>query len=114
MSAIITSGFFLIVLVYVVWTVWREYREETTGTVYDRIWAAMKDSGTIFWNKFVILLAAVVAQLDNIADFLNMPQLKDYVNLALGNPKTVALVMLLISSVTIVARMRPGSKDPLR
>lgn len=110
-----TTLFFLAVLGYVAWTIYSAYRKAPdSGSRMDRLWVAMKDSGTIFWNKFVVILAAVVAQLDNLADFLNMPQLKDYINLALSNPKTVALIMLLISTVTIVARMRPGSKDPLR
>ena len=110
----IASVFFFGVLGYVSWTVYREYKQETTGTTYDRVWAAFKDSGTILWNKFIIVLAAVIAQLDNVADFFNMPELKNYINLALSNPKTVAIVMLGISSLTIVVRMRKGSNDPLR
>ena len=114
MFRLLTSLFFFGVLAYVLWTVWNEYRKQQDGTWMDKLWAAMKQSATIFWNKFVIILAAVVAQLDNIADFLNMPQLKDYINLALSNPKTVALIMLIISSISIFARLRPGSNDPLK
>lgn len=115
MIQIITSLFFLAVLGYVAYVIWAEYKKAPAElTKVQKFWLAMRESGTIFWNKFVIILAAVVAQLDNLADLLNMPQLKDYINLALSNPKTVALIMLVISSVTIMVRMRPGSKDPLR
>ena len=114
MIHIITSLFFVAVLGYVLYTIWTQYKQEPADlSPYDKLWAAMKDSATIFWSKFVIILAALVAQLDNIADFFNMPELKNYINLALGNPKTVALIMMVISSLTIVARLRPKSKDPL-
>lgn len=99
--------------VYVVVTIYLQYRKETQPTQWGRLLAAAKDSQTILWNRFVYVLAGVVAQLDNIADFLNAPELKNFIDTWIGNPQLVSAVMLFIAFISIQARLRPASKDPV-
>ena len=44
--------------------------------------------------------------LDSIADALGDPNLKDQISAAIGDAKTVGRIMLGISAVTIIARLR--------
>jgi hypothetical protein len=87
------------------WHMVRQYRK-ATGSTWERLLSAGKESATILWGKFCILLSGLIASLDSLADLLNMPELKTYIEMALGNPKAVAGVMLALSVVTIYARKR--------
>ena len=100
--------------VYVGYILWREYRKtDATKTRVARAVEAAKNSQTILWNQFVIIVSGIVSQIDNVADFFNMPQIKDFVD-QWFTPKTVAAIMLGIAVVSIRMRMRPASKDPLQ
>lgn len=99
--------------VYIAWTLYREYsKQDASLSRWSRLIEAARSSQTILWNKFIYIVAGIVAQLDNLADFFNMPQAKDFIN-QWFTPKTVAAVMLGIAFVSIRARLRPGTKDPL-
>lgn len=76
------------------------------GSIWNKMLAAGSQSATILWNKFTIVLAGLVGTLGDLADALGQPQIKDYLNQALGNPKLVASIMLAASIVTIAARAR--------
>lgn len=103
----------LAVLAYIAWTLYSQYRKTTTGSTLERLIAAARNSETILWNQFCIGLAAIVANLDHICDLLNMPETKQFIDTWVGNPKVVALVMVLISTITIGARLRKSSLEPL-
>lgn len=90
---------------YVGWTFYSNYRSNI-GTRWQRALEAAQESATMLWQKFCIVLAAIVAQLDNVADLLGAPEAKDFINTWLGNPKVIAAVMLGIVTVTILARKR--------
>lgn len=90
---------------YVAWTVYSQYRIET-GTRWHRLLATAEHSATILWSKFCIVVAAVTAQLDSIADLLGAPEAKDFINSWVGNPKLIAGIMLAIATITIMARKR--------
>lgn len=98
---------------YIAVTVYLQYRKQV-GTTWERLLGAAKDSATILWSKFCILLACVVGQLDSLADLFGAPELKDFINTWIGNPKVISGVMLAIASITIYARMRPGSSNPVK
>lgn len=104
MRHIIEIVLFLIAAYYA-GLVYFQYRK-TTGTFWQRIIPAAGNSATMLWGKFVLVLSALVSQLDNIADLLGQPEIKDYIQTTLGNPKAVATVMALIAVVTMVARKR--------
>ena len=97
--------FFLGLLIVVGFHLAAQYRK-SSGSRWERLLAAGRESATILWGKFCILLSALIASLDSLADFLNMPELKTYIEAALGNPKTVAAIMLVLSAVSIYARRR--------
>jgi|GEM_PF-6648267 hypothetical protein len=90
---------------YFVFNVYAGYRA-ATGTVWQRLLAGARNSATMLWSKFCIILAAVVANLDQIADAIGQPEAKQYIADILGNPKAVAGVMLAITAVTMIARAR--------
>jgi hypothetical protein len=97
--------FFLGLLIVVGFQLVVAYRK-ARGSTWQRLLAAGKESATILWGKFCILLSGLIASLDSLAEFLNLPELKTYIETALGNPKTVAGVMLVLSAVSIYARRR--------
>lgn len=90
---------------YVGWTVYSDYRTEV-GTRWQRLLATAQHSATLLWSKFCIVIAAVTAQIDNVADLLGAPEAKDFINAYVGNPKIIAALMLVMATVTIVARKR--------
>lgn len=97
---------------YVVWVNYSEYRK-TTGTTWERLLATARNSATILWSRFCFVLAGIVAQLDNFTDLIGQPEMKDFINTWVGNPKVIAAIMLGIASITIYARTRPGSANPV-
>lgn len=102
------------IAVYVAITFYKQYREETGPTCWQRALGAAKDSATILWSKFVLLLAGITGNLDTIADLVGAPEMKTYIDTALGNPKVVAGVMMGIAFITMWARLRPGSSDKVK
>ena len=57
-------------------------------------------------QKFCLLLAGLVGSLDSLADLAGLPEVKTYIELALGNPKVVAGVMVAVAVITLKARAR--------
>jgi hypothetical protein len=104
-ARILIDLFFLGLLIVVGWHMVIQYRK-ATGSTWERLLAAGKESATILWGKFCMLLSGLIASLDSFADLINMPELKTYIEMALGNPKVVAGVMLALSAVSIYARKR--------
>ena len=89
----------------IAWNLVSHYRK-ARGTPWQRLLCAGRDSATILWGKFCILLSGLVANLDGLADYAGAPELRAFIDAALGNPKAVASVMLALSLVTIAARRR--------
>jgi hypothetical protein len=90
-----------------------EYRKQIGETFMTRLIGAARDSETILWGQFCILVACVAGQLDNVADLLGVPEMKDFINSWVGNPQVISLIMLIIASVSIKARLRKDSSDPV-
>jgi hypothetical protein len=109
---ILFAIFCLGVFVYVGVTFYMQYRAQVaqdtkTGVnrpTWRRLLQAAEDSETILWNKFVILLAAGVADLNNFLDLIGASDLKQYVNDIFGSPKIVAAVAMAIAVISIMAR----------
>lgn len=111
---IVFDIFMLGVLIYVVYIFQREWRKtDPKLTKFQRAVAAAKSSETILWSQFCIAVAAVFDQVDNICDYFNMPEVKGFIDQWIGNPKTVAAIALVIATITIRARLRPASRDPV-
>jgi hypothetical protein len=74
--------------------------------MWARIKACCLNSLTIAWSYFLALAGAAMQGVDAIGDALNDPGIKDQISMAIGDPKTVGRLLLGISIVTIVARLR--------
>jgi hypothetical protein len=78
------------------------------------VWGTVKafcwNSLTIGWGYFLAFAGAVMQIVDNIADALGDPNLKDQISASIGDAKTAGRVLLGISIVTIIARLRSIKK----
>jgi hypothetical protein len=68
------------------------------------------NSLTIAWSYFLAFAGAVMQCIDVAADALGDPVVKDQITAAVGDAKTVGRILLGISFVTIVARLRSIKK----
>ncbi len=93
------------IIAYIGVTTYLQYRKEV-GTTWQRLLATAKDSATILWSKFCILVAAIAGEMDTIATALGAPQVGDFINTWFGNPKVISGIMLAIALITIKARTR--------
>ncbi len=71
-----------------------------------RIKACCLHSLTIAWSYCLAFAGAVMQAVDAVADALGDPTLKDQISAAFGDAKTVGRILLGISIVTILARLR--------
>ena len=65
---------------------------------------------TIAWGYVLAIAGAVMSAIDNIGDALGDPSLKDQISAAVGDAKTAGRILLGISVVTILARLRSLKK----
>jgi hypothetical protein len=61
---------------------------------------------TIAWGYCLALLGILMSAIDGISDALGDPALKDQISAAVGDARTTGRILLGISLVTIVARLR--------
>ncbi len=71
-----------------------------------RLKAICLNSMTIAWSYCVALAGALAAVVDDLADALGDPGVKDQIGAAIGDVKTTGRILLAISVVTIIARLR--------
>jgi hypothetical protein len=64
------------------------------------------NSSTIAWGYFLAITGAVMQAIDVVAGALGDPGVKDQISAAIGDPKTVGRILLGISIITIIARLR--------
>jgi hypothetical protein len=74
--------------------------------MWARIKACCLNSLTMAWGYCLAFAGAVMQAVDNISDILGDPNLKDQIAAAVGDAKTVGRILLCISIVTIIARLR--------
>ena len=68
------------------------------------------NSLTMAWSYCLAFAGAMMQGLDTIADALGDPNLKDQISASIGDAKTAGRVLLGISIVTIIARLRSLKK----
>lgn len=61
---------------------------------------------TIAWGYVLAMIGGALAAVDNIGDALGDPSLKDQINAAIGDTKVASRILLGISIITILARLR--------
>lgn len=74
--------------------------------MWTRIKACCLNSLTIAWSYCVAFAGAAMQGLDFLADALGDPSLKDQISASIGDAKTAGRVLLGISFITIIARLR--------
>ena len=73
----------------------------------DRLKRACLHSLTVGWSYLLAIVGGLLQAVDAAADALNDPSFKDSINEALGgNPIIVGRILLTVSVITIVARLR--------
>jgi hypothetical protein len=80
--------------------------------MFTKVKAFCLNSLTIAWGYFLAFAGAVMQGLDSIADALGDPNLKDQISAAIGDTQTTGRVLLGISMVTIIVRLRSIRKVP--
>ena len=75
-----------------------------------RIKAFCLHSVTIAWGYLLAIAGCALAFIDNVGDALGDPTLRDQLSAAIGDTKTTGRVLLSISVITILARLRSLKK----
>ena len=68
------------------------------------------NSLTIAWSYLLAFTGTVLQVTDVMADELGDPSVKDQISAAVGDTKTVGRILLVISIITIIARLRTLGK----
>jgi hypothetical protein len=74
--------------------------------MFAKVKAICLNSLTIAWGYLLAFGGAVLQVIDSAADALGDPGLRDQISAAIGDAKTVGRILLGISIVTIIARLR--------
>jgi hypothetical protein len=76
-----------------------------------RIKAFCLNSLTIAWSYLLAFLGILLQLLDSAGDVLGDPAIKEQVSAAVGDPTWAGRVLLVISIVTLAARLRSLRKQ---
>ena len=79
--------------------------------MWARIKACCLNSLTVAWGYCLAFAGAAMQTIDTIADALGDPSLRDQISAAVGDPRTVGRILLGVSIVTIIARLRTLRKE---
>ena len=79
------------------------------GTWLEKIWAGFRESLTILWSRFVLLVAALADLLVYVADWINAPGMADAIK-AVVRPEYIGPLIVFIVFVTELARRRTLTK----
>ena len=74
--------------------------------MWARIKACCLNSLTMAWSYCLAIAGAAMQAIDTVADTLGDPALRDQIAATIGDAKTVGRILLGISIVTILARLR--------
>lgn len=74
--------------------------------MWSRLKALCLNSLTIAWGYCLAFAGAALQGLDPLADALGDPNLKDQISASIGDARTAGRVLLGISVITMIARLR--------
>jgi len=74
--------------------------------MFKRIKAVCLQSLTIAWSYVLAIIGGMMSVIDSIGDSLGDPNLKDQISAATGDAKMAGRILLIISVITILARLR--------
>jgi hypothetical protein len=78
--------------------------------MWSKVKAACLHSLTIAWSYCLVVVGAAMQGLDTLALALGDPNLKDQISAAIGDAKTVGRILLGVSIVTMIARLRTARR----
>ena len=89
----------------------KDFYAEADG-FWGKVWALCGKSVTIVWAFFLQAVSWLLQWIDPIANMVGDPDLRMQITETLGaNPKLLGYVLMVISAVTIAARLRSFAKD---
>jgi hypothetical protein len=74
--------------------------------MFAKIRAVCLHSLTIAWGYVLAVVGGMMSIIDNVGEALGDPNLKDQISTAIGDAKTAGRILLGISVITILARLR--------
>jgi hypothetical protein len=74
--------------------------------MWARIKACCLNSLTIAWSYCLAFAGAAMQGIDSVADALGDPNLKDQISASIGDARAAGRVLLGISVITMIARLR--------
>jgi hypothetical protein len=78
--------------------------------MFAKVKALCLHSLTVAWSYILAIVGSAMSMLDNIGDALGDPGLKDQINAAIGDARISGRILLGISIITILARLRSLKK----
>ena len=78
--------------------------------MFARVKAFCLHSLTIAWGYLLAIAGGAMSMIDSIGDALGDPGLKDQISAAIGDARITGRVLLGISIITILARLRSLKK----
>jgi hypothetical protein len=78
--------------------------------MWAKVKAACLYSLTIAWSYCLAIVGIVMQSLDVLTDALGDPNLKDQIAAAIGDTRTVGRILLGVSIVTMIVRMRTARR----
>jgi hypothetical protein len=78
--------------------------------MWAKIKASCRHSLTIAWSYCLAVVGAAMQCLDTLADALGDPNLRDQISAAIGDARIVGRILLGVSLVTLIARLRTARK----
>jgi hypothetical protein len=81
------------------------------GTMVQRMLAAGKQSATILWSRFVVMVTAMTGALAWVADMAGQPSIAQAIQAAV-KPQYVAMVTVAIAVIAELARRRTLATPP--
>lgn len=89
----------------------KEFYAEADG-FWAKVWALCGKSVTLAWSYAIQAIGWSLQWIDPIASMAGDPDLRQQITETLGaNPKALGYVLMLISAITIAARLRSITKE---
>jgi hypothetical protein len=74
--------------------------------MFGKLKAICLHSLTIAWGYILAIVSGLMSAVDNIGDALGDPNLREQINIAIGDTRVAGRILLGISIITILARLR--------
>jgi hypothetical protein len=78
--------------------------------MFSRVKAACLNSLTVAWGYVLAFTGILMSMVDTISEALGDPSLRDQISAAIGDARTAGRVLLGISIITILVRLRSIKK----